>query len=311
VIGPTRDRVEKQMSETESKVPCSIVIPAFNESENIESCLAELKDVLQKNGIEHEIIVVDDGSTDGTREKLEKMEGIKLIPHETNRGYGRALKTGIMAAEYDYVVIIDADGSYNPSYIPELLGQAPAYEMVMGARLRETASLALLRTSVKWVIKKLASIAAGERIPDLNSGLRVFKKSITLKFFDILPDTYSWTATQTLALLSNGYRVKYVPIEYRKRGGRSKFHPVRDTANFMALVVRTVMYFNPLKFFLPVSLVLFLLSVPRMVLHVVTERNVKDSDVMLFITSLIVGCIGVLADLVVKQNRHRYMDLGG
>jgi len=177
--------------------------------------------------------------------------------------------------------------------------------MVIGARRAEAGSLKWLRSPTKLFIRLLASYLTGVRIPDLNSGLRVFKKSVTERFLDILPTTHSWVGTQTIAFLSEGYTVKFVPIDYYKRKGKSSFHPIADTYNYISLVVRTIMYFNPLKVFLPVALALIVVGAVKLVRDIVYYRGfyVPGVTLMLILTAIQVGAIGLLADLIVKRTR--------
>jgi len=169
----------------------------------------------------------------------------------------------------------------------------------------ETGSLKWLRSPAKHFIRLLASYLTGVKIPDLNSGLRVFKKSVAERFLDILPTTHSWVGTQTVAFLSEGYAVKFVPIDYYQRTGKSSFHPISDTYNYLSLVVRTIMYFNPLKVFLPVALTLIVVGVVKLIRDIIYYRGfyVPGVTLMLILTAIQVGAIGLLADLIVKRVR--------
>ncbi|KPJ62244.1 MAG: hypothetical protein AMS15_04540 [Planctomycetes bacterium DG_23] len=279
----------------------SVIIPAYNEEEGIQSVVRGTQKALEAWGDAFEIIVVDDGSTDETAEKARKL-GVRLVGHEENLGYGRAIKSGISQANSENIVIIDADGTYSPSDIPRLLNFMAEYDMIVGARLGKFVKVSIFRRPAKWLFSKLANYIAGRKIPDLNSGLRVFKKSTAMEFLHILPDGFSFTATLTLAVLASGGRVKYEPINYQSRVGKSKIRPLRDTLNFFSLLVRTAMYFNPLKVFLPVGLALLLVGTCLAIYQVARPpRNVTDVALLIFFTGLHFLALGLLADLILRR----------
>jgi glycosyltransferase involved in cell wall biosynthesis len=228
-------------------IKVSIVIPVYNEENSIIQVLKHLEQIMAQSNIIYELVVVNDGSSDNTKEKLAGVPvKIKLIEHEQNRGYGAALKTGIANSEHELIVITDADETYPHERIPELINNIEHYDMVVGARTGANVNIPTLRKFPKWVLNSLANYLCSEKIPDLNSGLRVIKKSIVNKFIYILPNGFSFTTTITLAMLTNDYRVKYLPIDYYARTGESKIKPFKDTLNFLQLIIRTIMYFNPL-----------------------------------------------------------------
>jgi len=280
----------------------SVVIPAYNEKEGIGPVLEILEEQLRPANRPFEIIVVDDGSTDGTAEMVAKQPGIKVISHEENLGYGASLKTGIRAAKYDIIVITDADGTYPNERIPDLLEHMGQSDMVVGARVGKSAHIPLARRPAKWCLAKLANYLAGQRIPDLNSGLRAFRKQDVKRFLRILPDGFSFTTTITLALLTNMQPVKFITIDYHQRAGKSKIRPIRDTLNFVQLIGRTVMYFQPLKVFLPVAGLVFGLAAAARVWDVAVIRNLTDKTVLLFAAALQIAMLGLLADLIDKRS---------
>ena len=283
----------------------SIIIPVYNEEEAIGDDLDTIIQTMSGSDLTWEIIVVDDGSTDASAEIVRQREGVRLIQHPYNRGTGAARTTGLKHARGDVIVMTDGDGTYPNQDVPRLLAHMDECDMVIGARRAEAGSLKWLRSPTKLFIRLLASYLTGVRIPDLNSGLRVFKKSVTERFLDILPTTHSWVGTQTIAFLSEGYTVKFVPIDYYKRKGKSSFHPIADTYNYISLVVRTIMYFNPLKVFLPVALALIVVGAVKLVRDIVYYRGfyVPGVTLMLILTAIQVGAIGLLADLIVKRTR--------
>lgn len=279
----------------------SVVIPAYNEEKAIEMTLAGLDDILKPLGIQYEIVVVDDGSIDRTAE-IAAAKGVKLIRHNVNKGYGASLKSGIRAASYDYILMIDADGTYPLDQIPLLIKEAGNYDMVVGARTGRDVKISSARRPAKFILNKLAEYLSETKIPDLNSGLRIFKKDVVLRFFYILPSGFSFTTTITLALLVNDYSVSFVPINYYKRIGKSKIRPVKDTFNFMLLIIRTVLYFNPLKIFIPVSLSLFIAGIfVFLYSHYFLDRIMDVATILLLVTSIQVAAIGLLADLIDKR----------
>lgn len=281
----------------------SIIIPAYNEEKAIVSVLKEIEDVMNHSRLSYEIIAVNDGSTDKTMEVLKNSGlNIKVFNHTVNRGYGASLKTGICNAQHEIVVIADADGTYPYERIPELVSYMKNYDMVVGARTGVSIKVPLVRKPAKWVINRLANYLTGVKIPDLNSGLRVMKKAIVNKFARLLPDQFSYTATITLAMLTNGYQVKYVSVDYHARIGRSKIRPIRDTLNFIQLIVRTVMYFNPLKVFIPLTLALFFMSGGVFLYSYFFTPKVMDiTTVILFVSAVQVLAIGMVADLINKR----------
>ena len=282
----------------------SIIIPAYNEREGITHVIESLRLLKERYGTRWEIIVVDDGSTDGTPEMVKKFEDVILIQHPLNRGYGAAIKTGIRHAKYNTLVISDADGTYPVNDIPKLIAQLSKSDMVVGARHINSSNIPLSRRPAKWMLNKLANYLTGIKIPDLNSGLRVMKKDIVLKYFHLLPDGFSFTTTITLAMLTNNYDVEFVPIEYKIRSGRSKIRPIRDTMNFIQLILRTVLYFDPLKIFLPISVLFFISSIAVLVLSYLFTPKVMDiTTVILFISGVQILAIGMIADLIDKRNR--------
>jgi len=278
----------------------SIIVPVYNEQEGLAHVIKQLLCLPMHE--KSEIIVVDDGSTDRTGEILEGFKGdIKIIRHSRNKGYGAALKTGIRQAQNDIVVITDADGTYPNQEIPRLVEEMEENDMVVAARVEGDVQIPAIRKPAKWVLSKLGNYLSNSDIPDLNSGLRAMRKDIVESAFGILPDGFSFTTTITLAMLTNGARVKYVPVSYAKRKGKSKIRPIRDTVNFLQLIIRTVLYFDPLKVFLPVSLFFMAISFIMVLYRYFFEQAFGVTATVLFICGIQIMAIGMIADLIDKR----------
>jgi glycosyltransferase involved in cell wall biosynthesis len=277
----------------------TIVIPSFNEEKGIQNVLEDMK----KFGNDFEIIVVDDGSEDSTPNIVKKYPGVKLISHDVNRGYGAAIKTGVRYASSDIIIITDADATYPSHRIPDLLKKYREgnIDMVVGARTGENVKIPSMRKPAKWFIKKLADYLSGENIVDINSGLRLIRKDLVKKFNRILPEGFSFTMTITLALLTNGYRVEYIPIDYHKRKGKSKLRPVRDTYGFLKLIVRTVLYFQPLKVFMPLSFLFFIVGLILLMYRIFIAEAFVTTITLLFMAAFQLFIVGLLADLIDKR----------
>jgi glycosyltransferase involved in cell wall biosynthesis len=298
----TMSLMDKSLGETSATVlpPITLLIPAYNEENGIGPVLEAVK----KLGLPGEILVVDDGSTDRTFE-VARASGVEVIRHDVNRGYGQALKSGILASQYDIIVITDADGTYPNEEIKNLLSHMRNHDMVVGARTGENVNIPLIRRPAKKFLNILANYLAGVEIPDLNSGLRAFRKDVARQFFPILPSGFSFTTTITLAMLSNGYRVKYLPINYHQREGRSKIHPIRDTVGFTALIVRTTLYFNPLKVFMPLSGIVALSAFALLLFSKLVLHRVMDISVIVLLSAALqIAVIGMLADLIDKRGQR-------
>lgn len=280
----------------------SVVIPVYNEEKCIEDIVIELKKILRESNTDYELIIVDDGSTDKSAEIIERLDGIKFIRHSRNIGYGGALKTGIKKAKGNIIAITDADGTYPSEMIPELIKHVDEFDMVVGARAKDSKNISLLRKPAKWVLGKLANYLSETDIPDLNSGLRVFKKDVAIRFYHIFPPGFSFTTTITLAMHCNDYDVKYIPIEYGKREGKSKIRPIKDTLNFVQLIWRTVMYFNPLKIFLPLAAFLFFGFIVSLSFDIFVLDNLTDKTIISFLAFIQIIALGLLADLIDKRN---------
>lgn len=281
----------------------SVVIPAYNEEEAIGKVLQELIETLRGEPCPWEVIVVDDGSSDRTGDIASRFSEVKVIRHPHNMGGGLARNTGIRAASGDIVVIADGDGTYPVQDIPRLVEGLEGCDMVVGARIREAGTLKFLRVPAKFFIRKLAEFISGSRIPDLNSGMRAFKREAILPYLHMLPHGHSWVSTVTLTFLTNGHPVKYVPIDYYPRKGKSTFHPIKDTGNYIMTVFRTITWFSPLKVFLPLASLLFLTGLGKLIADVMRYNwRVTASTVMLVLGGLQILVLGLIADMIAKRS---------
>jgi glycosyltransferase involved in cell wall biosynthesis len=278
------------------------VVPVHNEAQSIAHTIDDIRMHMGTLGIEHELIVVDDASTDDTKKLIPKGYA-KVLEHECNMGYGASLKTGIRAARFPWIFIIDADGSYPVGAIKDVLGAVDeSTDMVIASRWGQQSYFSVTRGPARFFLKTLAQYLTGYTIKDLNSGMRVFKKDLANRFMDILPSKFSFTTTLTLSALCNDYVVKYVDIAFRKRAGRSKISPVKDMMYFLSVIFRTVIYFNPLKVFAPLAFLLFLAAILVFAVSKTVFGKIADITVLLlFLASVQVLSIGLLADLIDKR----------
>jgi glycosyltransferase involved in cell wall biosynthesis len=287
-----------------SEVPeVSVVLPCFNERDHVELEVKRIRAALEGAGMSYELICVDDGSTDGTDQVLGAIPGIRVIRLPRNRGSGTARRIGTQQARGPVVVWTDADLTYPNERIPELVAQLDeVYDQVVGARTSEAGTYKLLRVPAKWAIRRLAAYLTSSEIPDLNSGLRVFKRGVAAPYLRLLPAGFSCVTTITLAFLSNGHAIKYVPVEYVRRAGRSKFHPFKDAYGYLIQVLRMVMYFNPLRVLMPVGLTLLAATFVKLVADLVRfDFHVAGSTVLVGLAAFNIMAIALLADLVVRR----------
>jgi len=297
----------------ENLLGLSIIIPLYNEESAIESVLLELLQLTSDLGKPNEIIVVDDGSTDHTAAIVQNIAEVILLQHHSNRGYGAAIKSGIRRAKFDLVCIMDGDGTYPNKYILDLITyqQENECDMVVGARTGANVSIPLIRQPAKWAVGKLSNLVAYSEIPDINSGLRLFRRAVAMQFFGILPDGFSFTTTITLGMLTNGYNVGFISIDYFPRIGKSKIRPVRDTLYFVQLILRIALLFAPLRLFLPISAVLLLVGVLwGMFSYFVLDQLADVSTIVIIMTALQITVIGLLAELINKRLPNIYRDQG-
>ncbi|MGH9025096.1 MAG: glycosyltransferase family 2 protein [Acidimicrobiia bacterium] len=293
-----------QHSSDMGELDVSVVLPVYNEGPHVQTEIDRIRSALEASRYSFEVIVVDDGSDDGSGEHLSHIDGVRLIRFASNRGTGSARKAGTRAARGRVVVWTDADMTYPNDDIPKLVRELEGWDQVVGARTSEEGTAKWARLPAKWFIRRLASYLVQTDIPDLNSGLRAFRASVGRQYLHLLPPGFSCVTTMTMSFLSNGYSVKYVPITYSRRAGQSKFHWWRDTRSYVVQVVRLVLSYNPLRVFLPVGFLLTALGLGKLVYDWVSKDfRLATNTLLILFTAFIVIAIGLLADLFVRLSR--------
>jgi glycosyltransferase involved in cell wall biosynthesis len=287
----------------------TVVLPCYNEEAHVVAEIERITRAMDASGFSYELVVIDDKSTDGTLAVLREAERafphMRLISFARNGGSGTARRIGTQEARGRIVVWTDADMTYPNERIPEFvqyLIDNPHVDQVVGARASEQGSHKLLRVPAKWLIRKVAEMLAGTRIPDLNSGLRAFRRQVSLPYLRLLPPGFSCVTTLTLAFLSNQHQVDYLPIQYAKRSGTSKFHFIRDAYRYLLQVLRMVVYFNPIKVLMPLALTLLTVGSVKAVVDMVQYFfRVTTNAMLLIVTGLIIASLALLADLIVRS----------
>lgn len=290
-------RESAELAATARPPDLTVIIPAFNEEGGIRTTVERVQAVLQGMACRSELVVIDDGSADRTAAEA-AAAGARVVAHPKNKGYGAALKTGILGTKADCVLIIDADCTYPPEAIPRLWAHMDAADMSVGSRPITSTGITWTRRPAKWFLNRLASYLVGQHIPDLNSGQRIMRRSVLLQYLPLLPMGFSFTSTITMAMLANGHQVVYEPIEYAVRTGQSKIRP-QDFGNFILLVVRAIVLFNPLKVFLPAGAVLFLIGCLKFAQDIYLW-NLSETAVMAFLSAIVVWSVGLLADMIAR-----------
>jgi len=281
----------------------SVVVPAYNEAASIAADLTQIREAMAGYPAWWELIVVDDGSTDETARIAEAM-GATVIRHAVNQGTGAARKTGVRQARGEIVVMTDADGTYPNDQIPALLRHFPACDQVIGARIVERGTLRPLRAFAKGLLRLLASALAGASIPDPNSGLRAFRRDVMARHLYLINDGFSSVSSMTLVFIMAGYRVHFVPIDYFRRVGRSKFRPIRDTYRYFLTIVRLAAYFRPLQVFMPIALGMTALGLLKSLVDLLVFRTLQESDIILLLGGIIMGAVAILADTLALHRQH-------
>jgi len=286
--------------------PLSIIVPVYNEEHGLPNGLPALTALLESLPPGSELLLVNDGSTDGSGKVLEGLpavmggKSVRVLNHWKNLGYGRALKTGVRAATNEFVAICDADGTYPVEELPAMMSRAATEGAAMVVGARPVGQQPAVRRPAKAVLRWLAEYLTGTPIPDLNSGLRVMRREDCQRFENLLPNGFSFTTTITIALLSDGQKVVYHPIDYGRRIGSSKIRPVADTINFLMLILRTTLAFDPLKVYGPIGAGLLTAGLAFLLVRLWIPMGVVTT-VVLLTAGLQVLLLGLLADLVNRR----------
>ncbi|RNL82361.1 glycosyltransferase family 2 protein [Halostreptopolyspora alba] len=290
-------------------VTVTVVLPCHNEREHVVDEVERICATMDASGYDYELLAIDDASTDDTLARLREVEPrherLRVVAFGHNGGVGTVRRIGTQRARGEIVVWTDADMSYPNERIPEfvaMLAEDPGTDQVVAARRQEMGRHRLLRVPTKWLIRKIAERLTNTQIPDLNSGLRAFRREVARPYLRLLPPGFSCVTTLTLAFLSNQRPVRYVPVDYAKRSGNSKFHLIRDAYRYILQVLRMVMYFNPLKVLMPLALWLLGVGVAKFGYDMVREPlYIPNNTVMLLMTGLIIASLALLADLIVRS----------
>jgi glycosyltransferase involved in cell wall biosynthesis len=285
----------------DSRCIISIVIPVFNEAATLAALLGKVQRLELARA---EIIVVDDGSIDGSAEIALKA-GANVIRHPYNIGNGAAVKTGIRAARGRFIVLMDGDGQHQPEDVPKLVAEASNYHMVVGARATGS-KLRFHRNAANLLYNLLASYVTRFKVQDLTSGFRVLSRREALRFIDLLPNTFSYPTTLTLAFLRSGFTVKYVPIQTLYRAGQSKISLVTDGIRFLLIITKIATLFSPFRVFLPVSIFFFLAGMSNYLYTYLTQGRFTNMSVFMFTTAVIIFMLGLVSEQIalLRMERH-------
>ncbi len=286
----------------------SVVLPVYNEKGHLRDEVARISAALDTSPYSYEIIVVDDGSDDGSGEQIDALVGdhVRLIRFAHNHGSGAARKAGSAAARGRVVVWTDVDMTYPNDEIPRLVKELDGVDQVVGARTSQ-GTYRPLRRPAQWAIRSLAEYLSGTKIPDLNTGMRAFRADVLRQFLHLFPTGFSHVTTVTMAFLANGYTLKYVPIDYFERAGTSKFHWRRDTQLYVLQIVRMILSYNPLRVFLPIGFVLGVVGMAKLGYDWVDKDfRLASNTLLLLFASFQVLAIGLLADLVVRVTKPEH-----
>lgn len=279
----------------------TFIIPCYNEDpEVLVSTVRRIEESMERAELTtFSILVVNDGSKRYDYSNV-KQDTFRIIDHQFNKGYGASLKTGIAAATTSWVAIVDADGTYPVERFPELIAAARDCDMVVGARSWK--DISWIRRPAKKAITRLASYIAGAKIPDLNSGMRVFKRELVDEYLRIYPNQFSFSSTLTMVGLTNLFYVKFVPIDYYKRIGQSSIHPIKDTMRFVTQLLRLSLYFSPLRLFVPLSLAVGLLALARGMRDILLVNHIGGLALVLTFMAFQIFFFGLIAEIINKKN---------
>jgi polyisoprenyl-phosphate glycosyltransferase len=300
---------EKSARDEKDAPYVTIVLPCYNEEGHVVAEIERISAAMDSSGYSYELMCVNDASTDGTLAKLyeaaPRFPLMEVVNFHRNSGSGTVRRIGTQRARGEIVVWTDADMSYPNERIPELvqiLEKDPTIDQVVGARTSEQGTYKLLRVPAKWFIRKFAERLTGAKIPDLNSGLRAFRREVSLPYLRLLPAGFSCVTTITVSFLSNNHELYFLPIDYYKRAGKSKFKFGKDAYRYIMQVMRMTMYFNPLRVLFPPALTLLGLGIVLAIYDVAAHPfRIATDTVLIFVTGLLVASLALLADLIVKS----------
>jgi glycosyltransferase involved in cell wall biosynthesis len=270
----------------------SVVIPAMNEGAAVGQVVRELAAAADW----HEILVIDDGSSDDTGAQAQAA-GARVIRHPYNKGNGAAVKTGIRAANGEYILIVDGDGQHRPTDAVRITDRLGDYDLVIGARSSATQA----GSARRWgnaALNRLAGFLTERDIPDLTSGFRAARRSGLLEFIGLLPNGFSTPTTTTLCFLKAGYSVAFEPVEARPRIGTSKIKLSSDGPKFLLIMLRVITIFSPFRIFLPISAAAFLLGAGYAVWTIFTQSHITNSSVLLIVFAAIVFLVGLVSEQI-------------
>ena len=285
------------------KARISVVIPARNEEDAIGEVVRGVLTAVDAI----EVIVVDDGSEDATAERASEA-GAQVLRNPYNVGNGASVRRGALATSGDIIVFLDGDNQHPPDEIPRLLGELGEYDMVVGARTRNS-NTSTVRNVGNYFLNRVARWISGQRVDDLTSGFRAIKRKRLMEFIHLFPRGYSYPTTITLAIMMAGGFVHYVPLDTikRRKTGKSEISPVKDFFKFIAIIIRIIVLFSPQKIFAPLGIFLFLLSAVVSGLQLWSTGGIQSAGLALFLSSVYIVCFGILADQLslLRRQRHR------
>jgi glycosyltransferase involved in cell wall biosynthesis len=278
----------------------TVVVPALNEANAIGTVVRGLA----ARYPEYEILVVDDGSADGTG-TIAGEAGARVIHHGWNQGYGSSLRTGCRHARGEVVVCFDGDGQHDPNDVERLVAEIGRFDMVVGTRTADS-HRPLSRRPGKWIMCRFADFLAGTKIPDVNSGLRAFKRDVILRYLHLMPTGFSFSTTSTFAMLKSGRPVKWVPIKVEQRIGKSSVSQLRHGFQALLLMLRLTTLFEPLKVFLPVSALFMAIAIAFLTANLIMGHTVPQTSVIMSVSSVMVFLMGLVIDQVAALRREKH-----
>lgn len=277
----------------------TILLPAYNEEESIGRTIREIKELHP----DVEILVIDDGSTDTTRQQAIDA-GATVMKHPHNIGNGAAVKTGLRYAGGDWIVLMDADGQHKPADISKLLQYRDQYDMVVGARSKGSKT-SLHRNFANFIYNRLATYVTKYKVEDLTSGFRLVKNETVRKFVYLLPNTFSYPSTITMAYLRSGRSIKYVPIKTAARKGKSKIKLFQDGIRFFLIITKIATLFSPFRVFLPVSLLFFVTGLLYYIYTFFSQHRFTNMSALLLSSSVIIFMMGLISEQISQMRYDR------